>query len=114
MQQLLQLLSVLHVTSCLLAPTIMQVIEYIRFLQEKVQKYEVSYPEWNQENAKTVPWANMYFRSFWKNAQVNLHSANTTLCHTRWGRANKFPANSLTTFRACSAEQGPNTWRYIT
>uniref|UniRef100_A0ACD5Y1E4 Uncharacterized protein n=1 Tax=Avena sativa TaxID=4498 RepID=A0ACD5Y1E4_AVESA len=51
------------------ASFLLEVIEYIRFLQEKVQKYEVSYPEWNQENAKMVPWANMYFRSFWKNAQ---------------------------------------------
>jgi hypothetical protein len=56
----------------------MQVIEYIRFLQEKVQKYEVSYPEWNPENANVVPWANMYFRSFWKNGQVSLHTANIT------------------------------------
>lgn len=34
----------------------MQVIEYIRFLQEKVQKYESTFPEWNQENAKMLPW----------------------------------------------------------
>jgi hypothetical protein len=47
----------------------MQVIEYIRFLQEKVQKFEASVPEWNQENAKILPWSNIYFRSFWKNSQ---------------------------------------------
>jgi hypothetical protein len=35
----------------------MQVIEYIRFLQEKVQKYEATFPEWNQENAKLLPWS---------------------------------------------------------
>ncbi|KQJ98763.1 hypothetical protein BRADI_3g38970v3 [Brachypodium distachyon] len=51
------------------ASFLLEVIEYIRFLQEKVQKYEVSYPEGNQENGKIVPWANMYFRSFWKNYQ---------------------------------------------
>uniref|UniRef100_A0A0D3H1L5 BHLH domain-containing protein n=1 Tax=Oryza barthii TaxID=65489 RepID=A0A0D3H1L5_9ORYZ len=51
------------------ASFLLEVIEYIRFLQEKVQKYEVSYPEWNQENAKVVPWTNIYFRSSWKNAQ---------------------------------------------
>jgi hypothetical protein len=34
----------------------MQVIEYIRFLQEKEQKYEASFPEWNEENAKLLPW----------------------------------------------------------
>ncbi|XP_062191921.1 transcription factor BIM2-like isoform X2 [Phragmites australis] len=51
------------------ASFLLEVIEYIRFLQEKVQKYEVSHQEWNQENAKIVPWSNIYFRSFWKNAQ---------------------------------------------
>ncbi|CAL5073815.1 unnamed protein product [Urochloa decumbens] len=51
------------------ATFLLEVIEYIRFLQEKVQKYEATLPEWNQENAKMLPWSNMYFRSFWKNAQ---------------------------------------------
>ncbi|KAL6646064.1 hypothetical protein ACP70R_017672 [Stipagrostis hirtigluma subsp. patula] len=51
------------------ASFLLEVIEYIRFLQEKVQKYEVSYPEWNQENAKIMPWSNIYYRSVWKNAQ---------------------------------------------
>ncbi|KAL6844676.1 hypothetical protein ACP4OV_025335 [Aristida adscensionis] len=51
------------------ATFLLEVIEYIRFLQEKVQKYEASFPEWNQENAKMLPWSNVYFRSFWKNAQ---------------------------------------------
>ncbi|CAL9136898.1 unnamed protein product [Musa acuminata var. zebrina] len=32
------------------------VIEYIKFLQEKVQKYE-SFPGWNQENEKLMPWS---------------------------------------------------------
>ncbi|PUZ51988.1 hypothetical protein GQ55_6G234500 [Panicum hallii var. hallii] len=51
------------------ASFLLEVIEYIRFLQEKVQKYEVSHPEWNQENAKIMPWSNIYFRSSWKNSQ---------------------------------------------
>ncbi|RLN03331.1 transcription factor BIM1-like [Panicum miliaceum] len=51
------------------ASFLLEVIEYIRFLQEKVQKYEVSHPEWNQENAKIMPWSNIYFRSSWKNPQ---------------------------------------------
>ncbi|CAO2211324.1 unnamed protein product [Urochloa humidicola] len=51
------------------ASFLLEVIEYIRFLQEKVQKYEVSHPEWNQENAKIMPWSNIYFRSSWKNLQ---------------------------------------------
>lgn len=51
------------------ATFLLEVIEYIRFLQEKAQKYEASFPEWNQENAKLLPWSNMYFRSSWKNTQ---------------------------------------------
>ncbi|KAM0866098.1 hypothetical protein ACQ4PT_042824 [Festuca glaucescens] len=51
------------------ATFLLEVIEYIRFLQEKEQKYEASFPEWNEENAKLLPWSNMYFRSSWKNAQ---------------------------------------------
>ncbi|GJN33704.1 hypothetical protein PR202_gb22325 [Eleusine coracana subsp. coracana] len=39
------------------ATFLLEVIEYIRFLQEKVQKYEVTFPEWNQENAKILPWS---------------------------------------------------------
>jgi len=34
----------------------LQVIEYVQFLQEKVQKYESSYPGWSDENAKLMPW----------------------------------------------------------
>lgn len=33
-----------------------QVIDYIQFLQEKVQKFEGSYPGWNQEPSKLIPW----------------------------------------------------------
>ncbi|KAM0868651.1 hypothetical protein ACQ4PT_041171 [Festuca glaucescens] len=51
------------------ATFLLEVIEYIRFLQEKEQKYEASFPEWNEENVKLLPWSNMYFRSSWKNAQ---------------------------------------------
>ncbi|URD97780.1 hypothetical protein MUK42_29248 [Musa troglodytarum] len=39
------------------ASFLMEVIEYIKFLQEKVQKHEL-YSGWNQENAKLVPWSN--------------------------------------------------------
>lgn len=41
-------------------PTILQVIEYIQFLQEKVQKYEGSYIGWNQEATRLMPWVNSY------------------------------------------------------
>ncbi|KAJ6791029.1 transcription factor BIM2-like isoform X2 [Iris pallida] len=38
------------------ASFLLEVIEYIRFLQEKTQKYESSYPGWNEDNAKLMPW----------------------------------------------------------
>lgn len=40
------------------ASFLLEVIEYIQFLQEKVQKYEGSYQGWNHEPAKLVPWRN--------------------------------------------------------
>ncbi|XP_074581866.1 transcription factor BIM2-like isoform X2 [Curcuma longa] len=38
------------------ASFLMEVIEYIRFLQEKVQRYEAPYSTWNQDAAKLMPW----------------------------------------------------------
>ncbi|KAF0935995.1 hypothetical protein E2562_037757 [Oryza meyeriana var. granulata] len=46
-----------------------EVIEYIRFLQEKVQKYEAADPERNHEDSKSMPWAKVYYRSCWRNTQ---------------------------------------------
>ncbi|KAK1272658.1 Transcription factor BIM1 [Acorus gramineus] len=40
------------------ASFLLEVIEYIQFLQEKVNKYESTYPGWTQENAKLMPWKN--------------------------------------------------------
>ncbi|KAF5184823.1 Transcription factor bim2, partial [Thalictrum thalictroides] len=38
------------------ASFLLEVIEYIQFLQEKVNRYEVSYQGWNQEPTKLTPW----------------------------------------------------------
>ncbi|KAG6534821.1 hypothetical protein ZIOFF_008725 [Zingiber officinale] len=40
------------------ASLLLEVIEYIRFLQEKIQKYETSYSGWNHDDAKLMPWNN--------------------------------------------------------
>ncbi|KAE8036873.1 hypothetical protein FH972_009506 [Carpinus fangiana] len=40
------------------ASFLLEVIEYIQFLQEKVQKYEGSYRGWNHEPEKLMPWRN--------------------------------------------------------
>ncbi|KAF8012750.1 hypothetical protein BT93_I0797 [Corymbia citriodora subsp. variegata] len=38
------------------ASFLLEVIEYIQFLQEKIQMYEGSYPGYNQEPSKLTPW----------------------------------------------------------
>ncbi|KAH9778338.1 transcription factor BIM1 [Citrus sinensis] len=40
------------------ASFLLEVIEYIQFLQEKVHKYEGPYVGWNPERAKLAPWKN--------------------------------------------------------
>ncbi|CAL8159049.1 unnamed protein product [Prunus armeniaca] len=40
------------------ASFLLEVIEYIQFLQEKVDKYEGSYQGWNPDPAKLMPWRN--------------------------------------------------------
>ncbi|KAJ6817741.1 transcription factor BIM2-like isoform X2 [Iris pallida] len=39
------------------ASFLLEVSEYIRFFQEKVQKYETSYPGWNEDDSKLMPWS---------------------------------------------------------
>ncbi|KAF9674209.1 hypothetical protein SADUNF_Sadunf10G0103800 [Salix dunnii] len=38
------------------ASFLLEVIEYVQYLQEKVQKYEGPYPGWSLEPAKLMPW----------------------------------------------------------
>ncbi|KAH9625631.1 hypothetical protein KSS87_012150 [Heliosperma pusillum] len=40
------------------ASFLLEVIEYIQFLQEKVNRYEGPYPGWSSEPAKSIPWSN--------------------------------------------------------
>uniref|UniRef100_A0A5B6Z1D0 Putative transcription factor BIM1 isoform X1 n=2 Tax=Davidia involucrata TaxID=16924 RepID=A0A5B6Z1D0_DAVIN len=40
------------------ASFLLEVIEYIQFLQERVHKYEESYQGWNHDPAKLMPWRN--------------------------------------------------------
>ena len=40
------------------ASFLLEVIEYVQYLQEKVQKYEGSYQGWGQEPSKLMPWVN--------------------------------------------------------
>ncbi|XP_044954098.1 transcription factor BIM2-like isoform X2 [Hordeum vulgare subsp. vulgare] len=51
------------------ASFLLEVIEYIRLLQEKCQKYESGIPEQNNVDANCMPWDKVYYRSRWRNTQ---------------------------------------------
>ncbi|KAE8661460.1 Transcription factor BIM2 [Hibiscus syriacus] len=44
------------------ASFLLEVIEYVQFLQEKVTKYEGSYHGWSSEPTKLTPWRNSHWR----------------------------------------------------
>ncbi|CAN8238977.1 unnamed protein product [Cochlearia groenlandica] len=44
------------------ASFLLEVIDYVQYLQEKVQRYEGSYPGWTQEPTKLTPWRNNHWR----------------------------------------------------
>lgn len=44
------------------ASFLLEVIEYVQYLQEKVQKYEGSYQGWSPEPTKLMPWRNSHWR----------------------------------------------------
>ncbi|XP_057961398.1 transcription factor BIM2 [Malania oleifera] len=44
------------------ASFLLEVIEYVQFLQEKVQKFEGSYQGWSAEPTKLMPWRNSHWR----------------------------------------------------
>ncbi|CAH9113643.1 unnamed protein product [Cuscuta epithymum] len=44
------------------ASFLFEVIQYVQYLQEKVQKYEGSYQAWSSEPTKLMPWRNSHWR----------------------------------------------------
>ncbi|CAN8236046.1 unnamed protein product [Cochlearia groenlandica] len=44
------------------ASFLLEVIDYVQYLQEKVQSYEESFPGWTQEPTKLTPWRNNHWR----------------------------------------------------
>ncbi|XP_022732868.1 transcription factor BIM2-like isoform X2 [Durio zibethinus] len=44
------------------ASFLLEVIEYVQYLQEKVKKYEGSYQGWSSEPIKLTPWRNSHWR----------------------------------------------------
>ncbi|CAA3001059.1 transcription factor BIM2 isoform X1 [Olea europaea subsp. europaea] len=45
------------------ATFLLEVIQYVQFLQEKLQKYEGSYQSWSSEPTKLMPWRNSHWRA---------------------------------------------------
>ena len=43
---------------------LLQVIEYVQFLQENVQKYEGTYQGWSSEPTKLIPWVCFLLNAF--------------------------------------------------
>ncbi|XP_069152987.1 transcription factor BIM2-like isoform X2 [Solanum lycopersicum] len=44
------------------ASFLLEVIQYVQYLQEKVQKYEGPYQPWSSEPTKLMPWRNSHWR----------------------------------------------------
>ncbi|KAI6686298.1 hypothetical protein NL676_032211 [Syzygium grande] len=44
------------------ASFLLEVIDYVRYLQEKLQKHEDSYQGWSSEPTKLMPWRNSHWR----------------------------------------------------
>ncbi|KAL3631271.1 hypothetical protein CASFOL_024255 [Castilleja foliolosa] len=52
-----------------------EVIQYVQFLQEKVQNYEGTYQPWSSEPTKLMPWRNSHWRNFAGQPQTIKNSA---------------------------------------
>ncbi|XP_073317933.1 transcription factor BIM1-like isoform X2 [Primulina huaijiensis] len=64
------------------ASFLLEVIEYIQFLQEKVKKYESSYSVWNHETSKIIQ-------------RRNCHMGEGVVDHSQWANAGSGPASAL-------------------
>ncbi|KAF6169144.1 hypothetical protein GIB67_038641 [Kingdonia uniflora] len=83
------------------ASFLLEVIEYIQFLQEKVHKYEASYQGWSQEPTKLTPWVNSNLSLYSQLSDLttfvrNGHGIGETIFdHSRAMKQRKFEENSV-------------------
>ncbi|XP_016547005.1 transcription factor BIM2 isoform X2 [Capsicum annuum] len=79
-----------------------EVIQYVQYLQETVQKYEGSYQPWNSEPTKLMPWRNSHWRahSFPATPQALRNSTDTGPTYS-----GRFDENLLTDTSAMQANQ---------
>ncbi|XP_058183765.1 transcription factor BIM2-like isoform X2 [Rhododendron vialii] len=87
------------------ASFLLEVIEYVQYLQEKVQKYEGSYQGWRMEPTKLMPWRNSHWhvQSLVGPTQAVKNDSSPT--STFPGR---FDENNIT----CSVAMHPISWNW--
>lgn len=79
-----------------------EVIQYVQYLQETVQKYEESYQPWSSEPAKLMPWRNSHWRaqSFPANPQALKNGTDSGPTYS-----GRFDENLLTITSSMQANQ---------
>lgn len=79
-----------------------EVIQYVQYLQETVQKYEGSYQSWSSEPTKLMPWRNSHWRtqSFPANPQALKNGTDTGPTYS-----GRFDENLLTDTSTMQANQ---------
>ncbi|KAJ8563036.1 hypothetical protein K7X08_031488 [Anisodus acutangulus] len=81
------------------ASFLLEVIQYVQFLQEKVQKYEGSYQPWSSEPTKLMPWRNSHWRMQSLPAQPHALKNGTGPESTYLGRFDENPATVTSTMQ---------------
>lgn len=81
------------------ASFLLEVIQYVQFLQEKVQKYEGSYQPWSSEPTKLMPWRNSHWRMPSLPAQPHALKNGTGPESTYLGRFDENPATVTSTMQ---------------
>ncbi|XP_059308663.1 transcription factor BIM2-like isoform X1 [Lycium ferocissimum] len=81
------------------ASFLLEVIQYVQYLQEKVQKYEGSYQPWSSEPTKLMPWRNSHWRMQSLPAQPHVLKNGTGPESTYLGSFDENPATVTSTMQ---------------
>ncbi|KAL2559148.1 transcription factor BIM2-like [Forsythia ovata] len=81
------------------ASFLLEVIQYVQFLQEKLHKYDGSYQSWNLEPTKLMPWRNSHWhvQSHVGQAQAMKNGSGSTF-------PGRFDENDITVPSTCASE----------
>ncbi|KAM3344394.1 transcription factor BIM2 isoform X1 [Capsicum galapagoense] len=81
------------------ASFLLEVIQYVQFLQDKVQKYEGSYQPWSSEPTKLMPWRNSHWHMQSLPVQPHALKNGTGPESTYLGRFDENPATVTSTMQ---------------